>query len=80
MKSFKEYINEAVSGKPGKIEIGTLKAKEYVPKIEKLGLEVQTADDEGLVVVTKSEAEVKKLNNWLMKNGWDKEDIKALYS
>ena len=78
MKSFKEYLNEAI-GQPGKVEIGTLKAKEYKPKLQKMGFQVDKADDDGLVVTVKSDAEVKKLNNWLLKNGWDNEDLKALY-
>lgn len=80
MKSFNEYVNEVSVGSPGTIEIGTLKAKEYAPKIKKMGIEVKKSDDEGLVVITKDNTDVKKLNGWLLKNGWDKEDLKALYS
>ena len=78
MKSFKEYLNEKQH--TGRMEIGTLKAKEYAPQIRKMGIEVEKADDDGLVVVTKNSSQMKKLHSWMKKNGWDDEDIKAMHA
>lgn len=71
MKTFQEYITEN-----GTMEIPTTKAKEYKKELESNGFEVTTADDEGLVV----KGDMTKLHNWMLKKGWDKEDIKSMHS
>lgn len=73
MKTFQEFVTEA---KNGTMEIPTTKAKEYKKELESKGFEVTTADDEGLVV----KGDMSKLHKWMMKKGWDKEDIKAMHS
>jgi hypothetical protein len=72
MIEFKQFLEEASMQT---VELSTIHAKKYKPELEKLGHTVTTADDEGLVIKTK---DMKGLHKWMLKNGWDKEDIKAM--
>lgn len=74
IQTFKEYLNEK---KGGTMEIPTTKAKEFKKELEKAGHQVTKADDEGLVVKTD---DMEKLHKWMLKNGWDKQDIKDMHS
>ena len=74
MLSFKEYVNEKQLDEQS-YEIPTTKAKELKSKLEKLGMKVSKADEEGLVIQTSDKG---KLSKFLKDNGWDQEDIKSL--
>lgn len=70
MKTFQEFVAEDT------MEIPTTKAKEYKKDLEKLGVKVTKADDEGLIVKTN---DMKKLHGWMKDNGWSDQEIKDLH-
>lgn len=76
IKSFKEFITE----QSGRMEIPTNKAKEYAPKLKALGAKVEKADLEGLVINVPSKEVMKKVHDWMLKNGWDETDIEDMHS
>lgn len=70
MIPFQAFITEQT------VELSTTKAKELKKDLEAKGFKVTSADDEGLVIKTN---DVKKLQSWMLNNGWDKQDIKDLF-
>jgi hypothetical protein len=69
MQSLKEYLNEM------KVEIPSTKGKEHAKALNNIGIKAK-GDIEGIIVDIKSPEDKKKLMRWMLKNGWDKTDIR----
>ena len=73
MKTFNEYITE--------MTVDILSTKDIKSKLQKQGFEVKTdPKHKGTFIVTIDDDKTSiKLTKWMLKNGWDRTDIKDGY-
>tara|TARA_B100000929_G_scaffold290599_1_gene284907 strand:- start:59129 stop:59356 length:228 start_codon:yes stop_codon:yes gene_type:complete len=73
MKSFQQFTEARKN-----IEIPTNKAKEHASALKKMGVKVQKADLEGLVVDASDKKAYDNLKKYLLDNGWDQTDLEDM--
>ena len=69
-QSFTEWLNE----KTQEIEIPTINAREHARELEKMGVSADH-DQEGLIVRVQTRKDIKRVREYLLDNGWDKQDL-----
>ena len=79
MKSFQEIMKESFLDEASTVGIQVADMADAVKSLKKAGVTAKPDNKLGDEVIVKV-SDKKKVYKWMLKNGWDKEDIADIYS